>query len=65
MSLSRSLYRQSYNGSPSFLVRDANKLGGSNACTTLLNLAHKMASLIMAHGFDTEKDYPSSEEDDD
>ena len=36
---------------PEIFGRHAQEFGGSNASTVLLNLAHRMASLIMAYGF--------------
>ena len=47
---------------PELFGRYAQEFGGSNASTVLLNLAHRMATLIMAYGFDLEPEYPSSEE---
>lgn len=47
---------------PELFGRYAQEFGGSNASTVLLNLAHRMATLIMAYGFDIEPDFSSSEE---
>ena len=50
---------------PGLFGRHAEGFGGSDACTVLLNLAHRMASLIMAYGFDIEDEFfPSIKEDD-
>lgn len=49
---------------PEVFGRHAQDFGSSNASTVLLNLAHRTASLIMAYGFDIEKE-SSSEEDED
>ena len=48
---------------PELFGRHAHAFRGSNAYTVLLELAHRMASLIMAYGFDIEKETSSSEED--
>ena len=50
---------------PGLFGRHAEGFGGSDACTVLLNLAHRMASLIMAYGFDIEKESFTSEDEDD
>ena len=49
---------------PELFGRHAHGFRGSNADTVLLNLAHRMASLIMAYGFDIGEDTSSDEEDD-
>lgn len=48
---------------PELFGRHAHAFRGSNAYTVLLELAHRMASLIMAYGFDIEKETSSSKED--
>ena len=50
---------------PELFGRHAEGFGGSDPCTVLLNLAHRMASLIMAYGFDIEKQSFTSEDEDD
>ena len=49
---------------PELFGRHAKWFRGSDAYTVLLDIAHRMASLIMAYGFDIEKESGSSEEDD-
>ena len=44
--------------------RHAQGFAGSNAYTVLLDLAHRMASLIMAYGFDIDKETLPSEKED-
>ncbi|CAD6591649.1 MAG: hypothetical protein ASARMPREDX12_005296 [Alectoria sarmentosa] len=46
-----------------FLVVQQQPDGGSSACAVLLNLAHRMATLIMAYGFGIGKEISSQEED--
>ena len=50
---------------PELFGRHAHAFRGSDAYTVLLELAHRMASLIMAYGFDIEKETSSEEEEDD
>ncbi len=50
---------------PELFGRHSQEFAQDNASTVLLDLAHRMASLIMAYGFDIEKDSFSSEEEDD
>ena len=45
-----------------YVGRHGQDLGSSNASTILLNLAHRMATLIMAHGFDIEGESCSEED---
>lgn len=49
---------------PEVFGRHAHDFVGSNASTVLLNLAHRMATLIMAYAFDVEKETSTSEEED-
>ena len=48
---------------PELFGRHAQGLRGSNAYTILLDLARRMASLVMAYGFDIEKETYSEEDD--
>lgn len=48
---------------PEIFGRHAQDFGGSSACAVLLNLAHRMATLIMAYGFDIGKKISSQEDD--
>ena len=47
---------------PDLFGRHARDFGDSNVSTALLNIAHRMATLIMAYGFDLESSASSSSE---
>lgn len=47
---------------PDLFGRYSKNFGGNDAKAVLLELAHRMATLIMAYGFDLETETPSSDE---